>query len=394
MACLSRRCLPLLLLALLVCGVGASRGTACPFCAMQGKTLLDEVKGASMVLYGTFANADEAKEQTDLVVEAVIKDHRVRGKRKVVTVGRYVPPAPDGKKYKYLVFCEEFKGKIDPYRGVAVAPGSKMPKYLKGALAVQDKPIGKRLRFFFDYLDDADVEVSNDAYKEFANADYKDYQAMAKDLPARRIIGWLKDPNTPAFRFGLYASMLGHCGKPKDAAVLEGLLADPDRRAASGVDGILAGYVMLDAKGGWKYVQGVLRDTRHEFMFRYAALRAVRFLYEFRPDLVSRQNLVDGVCRLLTQDDIADLAIEDLRKWSCWDKTDRILAVCKTPAYKLPIVRRAILRYCLSCKGNARAAAYVAEKRKEDAEAVKEAEELLKLEQETPPAPGTPPEKK
>jgi hypothetical protein len=62
-----------------------------------------------------------------------------------------------------------------------------------------------------------------------------------------------------------------------------------------------------------------------------------------------------------------------------------VLAVRRTAAYKLPIVRRAILRYCLSCPGNARAAAYVAEQRKEDAEAVKEAEELLKLEQDTPP---------
>ena len=54
--------------------------------------------------------------------------------------------------------------------------------------------------------------------KEFklnGNADYKDYHEMAKHLPADKIAKWLQDPNTPAFRYGLYASMLGHCGTEK-----------------------------------------------------------------------------------------------------------------------------------------------------------------------------------
>ena len=42
--------------------------------------------------------------------------------------------------------------------------------------------------------------------------------------------------------------MLGHCGKQKDARVLKEILDDADRRQGSGVDGMLAAYVMLDAK--------------------------------------------------------------------------------------------------------------------------------------------------
>ena len=36
-----------------------------------------------------------------------------------------------------------------------------------------------------NFLDSSDLEVSNDSYKEFANADYKDYRDMARGLPAR-----------------------------------------------------------------------------------------------------------------------------------------------------------------------------------------------------------------
>jgi hypothetical protein len=388
---LLKRSLPLLTAAAAVAALAVvpPPAAACPFCTMQGQTLIGEVGQASMVLYGTFTNADEKSETTDLVIEEVIKDHAIRNKRKTLRLNKYVPPL-EGKPLKYLVFCDIFKEKIDPYRGVPVSANSSLPRYLKKALLIKDKPIAQRLRFFFDYLEDPDLEVSNDAYKEFGNADYKDYQGMAKDLPAERLAKWL-DPESPTapFRYGLYASMLGHCGKPKDAAVLLKLLEDKEKRVSSGIDGILAGYTMLNPKEGWKYLQGTLKDTKKEFMLRYAALRAVRFLHDMRSDLVGKKELVEGVCQLLDQEDIADLAIEDLRKWQYWDKIDRVLAVRKGAAYKLPIVQRAVLRFCLSCPGNAKAAAYVAERRKEDADAVKEAQELLELEQE-PAKPAKP----
>jgi hypothetical protein len=362
---------------------------------MQGQTLTGDVAQASMVLYGTLvstAGGPGGEGTTELLIEAVIKPHEVLGGRKKLTLDRYIP-LKDDKPAKYLVFCDVFKGKIDPYRGAEVPADSDMPKYLKGALAQKDAPVGKRLRFFFDYLDNPDLEISNDAYKEFGNADYKDLREIAATLPADRVAKWLTDRNTPPFRYGLYASILGHCGKPEHAALLRALLDDPDRKAASGVDGILAGYVMLSPKEGWAHVRGVLSDGKKDFMLRYAALRTARFLWDYRPDLVAKKDLEAGVALLLGQKDIADLAVEDLRKWGCWDLADRVLGLRDAEAFKeQPIVRRAVLRYALCCKGNSAAEAYVAEQRKKDPQAVGDAEELLKLEQ-APAAAAAPPGK-
>jgi hypothetical protein len=342
-----------------------------------------------MVLFGKLSNANEKAETVDIDVELVIKDNPARGKANKLTLSRYVDLSLTADKDRFLVFCDIFKGKIDPYRGMALKSGTKLPEYLRGALQVKDKPVSDRLKFFFEYLDNADNEISNDAYKEFGNSDYKDFRAMAKDLPSDRVMKWLKSPDTPSFRIGLYASMLGHCGKEADAGVLKTLLDDPERKAGSGVDGIMAGYAMLKPKEGWNYIGSVLKNTKEEFMFRYAALRAVRFLHDYRTDVVSRKNLVEGLVILLEQDDIADLAIEDLRKWKEWDTADRVLAVAKTDAYKQPIVKRAVLRYALQCKGNKAAEAFVEARRKADAKAVEEAEELLKLENDsTKPVPS------
>jgi hypothetical protein len=356
----------------------------CPFCSMQGQTLIGDVNQASMVLFGTFANAkldasgDFGQGSTDLIVEAVIKTHEILGAKKILTLPRYVPTDKNGN-VKFLVFCDVFKGKIDPYRGVPVPADSDMVKYIKGALDVKDKNIGARLRFYFDYLDNKDTEISNDAYKEFGNADYKDYRDMAKDLPADKIAKWLDDPNTPAFRYGLYASMLGHCGTAKHADLLRTMLDDPQKRVSTGVDGVLAGYTMLQPKAGWEYITAILKDPSKEFMLRYAALRAVRFFWDSRPDVINKDKLVGGVCQLLDQSDIADLAIEDLRKWGRWEVSDRILELQNKKSHDIPIIRRSILRFALSCPDK-KATAFVDQCRKRDPEMVKDTEELLKLE--------------
>src|SRR5262249_39272230 len=146
---------------------------------------------------------------------------------------------------RYLIFCDEFKGRIDPYYGVAVKPDSDIAKYITKALELRDAPAPKRLRFFFDYLDNADAEISNDALKEFGKADYADYKDMAKTLPPDKIAGWLTAKETQPFRYGLYASLLGHCGKEKHAEVLRKMLDDKEKLPGAGVDGIMAGYTML-----------------------------------------------------------------------------------------------------------------------------------------------------
>jgi hypothetical protein len=375
-----------LLVTLFVLGT-ATVAWACPFCTQQGKTLTDEVTQAQtdLVIYGKLVGekSDEKNETSVIEVEKFIKDDKRRGKGTQVQVKKYLDPSLLSAKDRLLLFCEIYKGQIDAYRGLVVKEGSSLPAYLEGAVKTKGKSVKERLKFFFDYLDDAESEVSMDAYREFANCDYSDFKDLARTLPADKIIKWLKAADTQPFRVGLYASMLGHCGKAEHAAVIKEILADPDRRIGSGVDGLLAAHVMLNKAEGWKAIVEALKNTKEDFSFRYAALRAVRFLREFRTDLVAKKDMVDAVCILLAQDDISDMAIEDLRKWKEWGVADKVLAVQKTAGYKeLLVIRRAVLRYCLQCEGHSGAAAYVEARRKEDAEGVKDAEELLKLDAE------------
>ncbi len=379
----------LLAAAVTVC-VPVRKAEACPFCnGADGKTLTTDASEASLILFGKLSNArvdpkDAYAGQTDLEIETVVKSHPILAGRKVITLPRYLPPDPE---YKFLVFCDVYKGQLDPYRGEPVKADSRIANYLKGAIAVKDKPSAVRLKYFFDYLEDKDQTVSNDAYKEFGFADYKDMRAVAEKLPAETIIRWLNDPNTSPARFGLYASMLGHCGSPAHAALLRRLLDDPQRRLTTGTDGVMAGFVMLQPKEGWAYVATLLRDDKLDFGVRYAALRSARFFHEFRPDLVSKKDLTTAVVAVLGQKDIADLAIEDLRKWGEWGVAQQVLDLYGRESHSASIIRRSILRYALSCPpGNNAVSAFLADRRKDSAKLLEEVQELLNLDAPKPAA--------
>src|SRR5262249_37416040 len=140
MAGLLRRLLPMGL-AVLASICFAAVVSACPFCTMQGQTLTQEVDQPSMVLYGTLQNAKPEPNgfgdgTTDLAIEAVIKRNDILGDQKVITLNRYVPVDKE-KKYKFVIFCDVYKGKIDPYRGIQVKADCNIAAYLDGALKVK-----------------------------------------------------------------------------------------------------------------------------------------------------------------------------------------------------------------------------------------------------------------
>lgn len=362
-----------------------ANGSTCPFCSEnRGPTLLGEFQEAQMVLFGTLKNpklgdGGIGQGTTDLEIELVLKSHEFLDGKKVITLPRYV----NQPKNKFLVFCEVYKGKADSYRGIEVLPDSDFIKYLKGMLERKDKPPQERLRFCFDFLTSADAEVSIDAYREFAKADYTDYSTMAKKLPADTIADWLKDPKTPPYRYGLYASLLGHCGADEHARLLRSMIDDPEKSRGSGIDGLLAGYMMLSPKAGLAFVRQTLADPKSDFQVRYPALRTLRFLWDQRFDLVERKDILASMGLILKQGDMADFAIEDLRKWKRWEYTGEIISLFGQPSHDSTVIKRAIVRYALRSP-EPRATEFVRQQRQKNAEWVNDLEELLNLDDPLP----------
>lgn len=335
----------------LFCGLFLSGvALACPFCQEnKGPTLVGDLKQADMVIVGRFLKARPAKGladyESDFKIEDVLKPHAILKGKDVITLPRYQVSTSS-----FLIYADLFKGELDPYRGIELVEKGETLAYIKGAMKLAEAPPQERLKYAFNYLQSEDYEVSLDAYREFAQADYKDYKDMAVNLPADTLAGWLQDPKTPPYRYGLYASLLGHAGlkdSSKYGQVLRGMIDDPERRKGSGIDGLLAGYAMLQPREALTYLTKNLSNPKEEFLMRYACLRTVRFLWEQRPDLLPEKDLVDCMVLVAKLPDMSDFAIEDLRRWNRWEATPAILGLFDQPSHDTTLIKRSILRFAL-----------------------------------------------
>jgi hypothetical protein len=288
--------------------LSASLAFACPFCSTQGQTLAGELASADMIVVATLKSSEQdpndfTKSKSVFKIDQAIKPHPVYKAGDTFTVARYIQQVKKGEEPKLLLFCyvnhdpadaqlaavasaAVFAGyrnvSVDAYRGDEIKPDSTLPKYLADTFALRDKDAATRLKFYFDHLETPELFVSTDALMEFGNADYKDVRPVAEKLPADTLLKWIKDPNTAPSRFGLYGMLLGHCGKAEHAAAIRKLIDDPDNAFSLGLDGMLAGYTLLDPKGGWELIRGIAADRKRDFSTRYAALRTVRFFHEHR----------------------------------------------------------------------------------------------------------------
>jgi hypothetical protein len=354
---------------------------ACGFAETSGnpRTLRRDIAESKLVLFGRLANAREGPGDgsTDLVINVVFKPDPVLDGRGVVTIPRRIR-IPDLQDPPYfLVFADVVEGKPDFYRGVAATPA--LPAYLNGLLRLADKDRPTVLRYCFDYLEHPDRAVAEDAYAEFVTAADADIARAAALLPPERLRVWLGDDKLPTHRARLYGFLLGNCGGDRDADLLRDLLEKRTKHGPGAeLDGVITGYVLLRPREGWAFARALAADTSRHWELRYAAVRAARFFHATRPDVVAEKDLLDVVCILLDQEEVAAwAAVDTLDWWRCWELSDRVLALAEKTSDDSPNLRCGLIRYALQCPGS-RAADFVKAARRTDPDLVKEVEDALK----------------
>jgi hypothetical protein len=241
-------------------------------------------------------------------------------------------------------------------------------------------PKHRDLHYFFRHLDHPDPAIADDALLEFVHADYRDVFPLAKNWPAGQLTECLKKPNLPPARVRLYATLVGDCGTEQHARQLRQKVQSP--LDSPGSDGLLVGYTLLQPPEGRELLSGILKDSNKGFIERFTCLTALRFLHDFRPDRVNRAQFVDLLSPLLNQENIVDIAVEDLRRRGCSAPLDRVLAAYRDKAP--PIVRHAVIRNALSFPGDSLAAEFVQRMRRQDPERVRDIADSLEFERDSP----------
>lgn len=369
-------------LAILALAMAAPLAAACTFCdgnIRAKQTLRLHYMAAKAVLHGQLKNPRFDKDDngfTDLHISSVLKDDPARGGRAVIVLRTYFPVVgntpPD-----YLIFCNVANGTLDPTFGLPAS--SAIVEYLKAGAKLSDTDPVAKLTFFFKYLDSTDAAIAADAFFEFARASDADIIKVAKQLDAAKVRKLIADPNTPPERLGVFSFLLGVTGGATDAAYLAALLNQNPlpERAATAFGGLLAGYILLAPAEGWSFAAGVLGDDKRTYSVRLSAIGTVRFLQATR-GANCKAEVLKCCAALLPHGDLADQAIEDLRRWGYWDLTNDILAQWAKPTHAAPIVRRSIVRYALCAPGD-EPKRFVLAVKQTDPKLVRTVEESLEL---------------
>jgi hypothetical protein len=362
---------------------GMPPARACSLCgaALNQQTLRQDFEQARIVVYGTIANPRFTPQTgapgsgvTDFHIARVLKDDPLLTDKQGFELPRYLPIVDPRDPPKFVVFCRIVDGKLDAYRG-RPATSSAVLDYLQGTRALQGKDRTQALLYFSRFLDHEDNGVAADAFLEFARSTDQEIGEAAKHLSPAPLRKLLDDPRTPPERLGMFAFLLGACGGEQDADFLKKLIERPPERMVSALDGILGGYIHLRPRQGWDLAVSLLADARRPFDQRLAASKMLRFYHGWKPT-ETRVEILRALAVMIDDGELADLAIEDLRTWKMWDLTPRILAQYGKQSHSAPIVRRAIVRYALSCR-QPEAGPFLDAVRRQDAELVRDLEESL-----------------
>lgn len=364
---------PLTAFAILVLSATADACTFCSGGAAGQSTLREQFHAAGRVLVGTLQNpkadASGIAGTTEFRVEESLKPGVAEGPKTIV-LKRYYPDAAQNPPRLVLFFPAN---RDEPTAGLPATPAA--VDYLKAAAKFDAKNPAARLAFAFKHLDHADPTANADAFLEFAKASDAEILTAKSSLDPAKLAAWLADPKLPAERIGVYALLLGLCGRKADAAVLDALLTATPRpeRVSGNLGGILAGYALLDADGGWKRIAAAVSSGRppHEEL---AAIGTIRFFQATRPE--AKPQILAAYKPIVRGGSLADLAIDDLRRWGWWDLSEDAFAAYS--AASAPVLRRGIVRYAIACP-TSEAKAFLAGVRAKDPKLVAAVEESVRL---------------
>ena len=332
---------------------------ACPFCSAPSLTLTEQVTQADAVVLAKWVGGKPAKGDdggsTDYEIVEVVRQptgSKLAPKGKISLV-RYRLSKPDE---KFLLLGTKGGAVIDWGSPMEVTDTSY--KYIKDA-PKPDLPAAERMLYFVKYLENPDQIISNDAYGEFANTAYGDIVAITKSMPHDKLREWVLSTEISPSRLGLYGLMLGLCGTKEDVPVLEQKIFTGGEEFRLGIDGIMGGYLLLTGEEGLtKLDQEKLGNAQAPFSETYAAMQALRFMWQYGDGRIPPARLRQSMQLLLDRPELADLVIADLARWKDWSVQEKLMSLYGAQEYDIPSIKRAIVRYMLaSTKDNPEAKA-------------------------------------
>lgn len=221
--------------------------------------------------------------------------------------------------------------------------------YLTRVAQLATEPGSQQLEFYLEYLEDEEDLLARDAYDEFARASYDEVKALRDRMNRELLISWIEDIQRPPSRRRLYLTMLGVCGQPEDAAMLETMIRSEDRKTKAALDATIACYLTLIGVDGLSLIEDhLLKNQDADYTDTYAAIMALRF-HADQGNPIQPQRAVESLRYMLDRPELADLVVPDLARWEDWESMPRLIQLFKDSTDENSWVRVPVINYLRRC---------------------------------------------
>ncbi len=321
---------------------------ACPFCSSPQLTLAEQVQQSDAVVLAKWSGGVPAKDQnpgkTDYAITEILRKTKESKLEigKPLTLVRYRAAKPGD---LFLILGTKTGAMLDWGSPVEISEDGF--DYLKGVPAPQSSS-KTRLTYFMNYLEHADGMISADAYGEFARSEYEDLCQLAPKMPREKLRKWLESSETSPGRLGLYGLMLGLCGTKDDIELMQRRITQVDGDFRLGIDGVMGGYLLLTGEQGLDVLDDTkLKNKKSAFSETYAAMGAIRFMWQYGQQKIPAERLKASMRLLLERPELSDLVIADLARMEDWEAQDKLMEMYGADEFNIPSIKRSIVRYML-----------------------------------------------
>lgn len=339
----------------------APAATACPFCSAVQLTFAEEVAANDIAVIAKLekrpdevsdsaskspfpgpAGAEAAK--CKFTISRILKGEDKLGPTEQFEA-LYFGQEPIGS--EFLVFAAVIEDKPPVWR-TPIALSERGVEYVLKMMELPESG-ADRLAFFQDFLEDADPLLATNSYDEFARAPYAEVITLGPRMNRDKLRGWVKNVEISSSRRRLYLTMLGTCGTPEDAALLEEMINSPERDHKVALDALIAAYLNLRGPEGLPMVVDLfIKNQDAEFTDTYATVMALRFHGQER-DVIPKEDLKAAMREMLDRPQLADLVIADLARWEDWSVIDRVVDLFKNADATSSWVKVPVVNYLRAC---------------------------------------------
>ncbi len=371
---------------------------ACPFCSAPQLTLAEQIAQTDAAIIGEWVSGVKPDFDAGTAGSTVYRinklinspeNPKLKTGQEITVEGYY--PGDDG---KFVLILGTLDGELSWMSPLDIS--GQGFEYVKNAPSPEQDP-AKRLAYYVKFLESSDPLIADDAYAEFANAPYKTIASVKDKFPHEKLRKWVFSDETSVTRLGLYGLMLGLCGDKKDMELLKAKVIENDEEFRLGIDGVMAGYLVLAGEQGLKVLEdaklkpSLQTPSKVPFSETFAALQAIKFMWEYGEGRIAAEKLRGAQRILLDNPSLADLVIIDLARWQDWSIIGRLKKMYGQEPYDVPAIKRSIVGYLIQCikqkpaeQGKpvpeyvAEAEAFLAELEKKDPKTVKVARLLFR----------------